>query len=47
MKWTVIAVRVETRERLKGLRIAKRESYDEIINRLIESYLKEVAKIGK
>jgi predicted CopG family antitoxin len=29
-------VRKETREQLKKLRIAKRESYDEIINRLID-----------
>ncbi|MGC8936456.1 MAG: DUF7557 family protein [Candidatus Methanomethylicaceae archaeon] len=28
-------VRKETRERLKKLRVAKRESYDEVINRLI------------
>ena len=35
-EWTTIMVRKETRERLKKLRIAKRESYDEVINRLIE-----------
>lgn len=33
--WTTIYVRKETRDRLKRLRLARRESYDEIINRLI------------
>jgi len=35
-EWTTIMVRKETREQLKKLRITKRESYDEIIKRLIE-----------
>jgi len=37
---TTIVVRKETREKLKALRIAKRESYDEIINRLIDFFSK-------
>jgi len=36
MEYTTIQIRKETRERLKKLRLTKRESYDEIINRLIE-----------
>lgn len=32
---TQIEVTVHTREKLKKLRITKRETYDEIINRLI------------
>jgi len=35
-EWTTIMVRKDTRDKLKKLRIAKRESYDEVINRLIE-----------
>ena len=35
-KYTTIQIRRETRERLKTLRITRRETYDEIINRLIE-----------
>jgi len=35
-EYTTIQIRKETREKLKALRITKRESYDEIINRLIE-----------
>jgi predicted CopG family antitoxin len=35
-EWTTIMVRKDTREQLKKLKIAKRESYDEIIRRLIE-----------
>ena len=35
-EWTTIMVRKETRDKLKSLRITKRESYDEVINRLIE-----------
>jgi predicted CopG family antitoxin len=34
--WTTIMIRKETRDRLKSLRITKRESYDEIIKRMIE-----------
>ena len=37
MEYTTIQVRKETREKLKKLRITKRESYDEVINRLIEN----------
>ncbi len=33
---TTICVEKKTLEKLKELKIAKRESYDEIINRLIE-----------
>ena len=33
---TTIQVEKETLEKLKGEKIAKRESYDEIINRLME-----------
>jgi len=36
MEYTTIQIRKETREKLKKLRITKRESYDEIINRLID-----------
>lgn len=36
MEYTTIQITKETREKLKKLRITKRESYDEIINRLIE-----------
>jgi hypothetical protein len=35
-EYTTILVKKETREKLKALRITKRESYDEIINKLIE-----------
>jgi len=35
MDYTTIQLRKETREKLKRLRITKRETYDEIINRLI------------
>jgi predicted CopG family antitoxin len=35
-KYTTIVVRVETRDKLKKLRRTRRESYDEIINRLLE-----------
>lgn len=38
---TTIQVRKETLEKLKKLRITKRESYDEIINRLIAETKKE------
>lgn len=37
-EWTTIMVRKETRDKLKSLRITKRESYDEVINRLIEKW---------
>jgi predicted CopG family antitoxin len=37
MEYTTIQIRKETREKLKKLRITKRESYDEVINRLIEN----------
>ena len=33
---TTIQIEKETLERLKQIKIAKRESYDEIINRLLE-----------
>jgi predicted CopG family antitoxin len=35
-EWTTIMVRKETRDRLKKLRITRRETYDEILNRLME-----------
>ena len=35
---TTILVSKRTRDALRALRIAKRESYDEIINRLIRAY---------
>lgn len=34
--WTTILIRKSTREKLKALKISKRESYDEVINRLIK-----------
>lgn len=37
MDKTQIQVTKETRKKLKDLKIAKLESYDEIINRLIEN----------
>ena len=36
MDFTQIQITKETRERLKGLRLVKRETYDELINRLIK-----------
>ena len=36
MEYTTIQIRKETREKLKKLRITKRETYDEIIDRLVE-----------
>jgi predicted CopG family antitoxin len=36
MEYATIQIRKETREKLKKLRITKRESYDEVINRLID-----------
>ena len=39
-KLTTIAVYPETKKRLKELRITKRESFDEIINRLIKERYK-------
>jgi len=36
MEYTTIQIRKETREKLKKLRITKRETYDEIINRLMK-----------
>ncbi|MEM1557970.1 MAG: hypothetical protein QXT14_08540 [Candidatus Bathyarchaeia archaeon] len=35
--WTTILIRKSTRKKLKELKISRRESYDEVINRLIES----------
>jgi hypothetical protein len=37
---TIIQIRKETAKRLKKLRIAELETYDEIINRLIDFYEK-------
>jgi predicted CopG family antitoxin len=34
-EYTTIQIRKETREKLKKLKLTRRESYDEIINRLI------------
>ena len=36
METMLIQVKVETANKLKELRIANRESYDEIINRLLD-----------
>ena len=36
MTKTTIAVEKETLNRLKGIKLAKRESYEEIINRLLD-----------
>jgi len=36
MDFTQIQITKETRERLKVLRLVKRETYDELINRLIK-----------
>jgi len=38
-EYTTIQIRKETRDKLKKLRVAKRESYDEIINRLMKNAL--------
>jgi len=35
---TIIQIEKETAKKLKRLRITKRETYDEIINRLIKNY---------
>jgi len=35
MDFTTIQVRKETRDKLKGLKIVRKESYDEVIGRLI------------
>jgi predicted CopG family antitoxin len=35
-EYTTIMIRKETRDKLKSLRLTRRESYDEIISRLIE-----------
>ena len=45
MDFTQIQITKETRERLKGLRLVKRESYDELINRLINKGEKDVQSI--
>ena len=44
MTKTTISVDKLTLEHLKKLKITKRESYDEIINRLIKCYKKEDTK---
>lgn len=36
MDFTQIQITKETREKLKELRLVKRETYDELINRLID-----------
>jgi predicted CopG family antitoxin len=36
MEYTTIRIKKKTRERLKKLRLSRRESYDEIINRMIK-----------
>lgn len=36
MEYTTIQIRKETREKLGKMRITKRETYDEIINRLMK-----------
>jgi hypothetical protein len=41
---TIIQIKKETAKKLKELRIAELETYDEIINRLINFYKKETIK---
>ncbi len=36
MTFTQIQITTETRERLKRLRLVRRETYDELINRMIK-----------
>lgn len=36
-EYTTIVIRKETREKLKSIRLTKRESYEEIINRLLNA----------
>jgi len=38
---TNIQIEHETLDKLKKLRITKRETYDEILNRLIEEHMRE------
>ena len=38
--WTLIPVKKTTRKMMKGKRVTVRETYDEIINRLIEFSVK-------
>lgn len=41
---TTIQIEKETLERLKEYKITKRESYDEIVNRILDSNKKEEEK---
>lgn len=41
---TSINIEKKTLKKLRGLRITKRETYDEIINRLMKSYKKKNGK---
>lgn len=43
---TILRVHKNTRERLRKLAVAKRESYDEIINRLLTELLNEPSSEG-
>lgn len=36
MKWTQVRISTITKEKMKKIKIAERESYDEIINRLLK-----------
>ena len=36
MDFTQIQITKKTREKLKGLKLVKKESYDELINRMID-----------
>ena len=44
MNMTMIKVRKETAERLKGLKDSKRQTYDEVINRVIELKSDELSR---
>ena len=37
MEYTNIQIRVTTRDKLKDAKIVRKESYDEVINRLLEN----------
>ena len=39
---TTIQITKETLERLKSIKLAKRESYDEIVNRLIDKHAEKI-----
>lgn len=45
VKPTMIKMYPETRDKLKKLKITRRESYDEIVNRLMKFYKKNKREI--